>query len=447
MKFPQQGRSPDVLLAQLQAQKSHDVRWQEGRVFAYIYDAGEEARQLLKDAFNLYMMENGLDPTSFPSCLELEKDVIGMAVDLVNGGADATGTFTSGGTESILLSLKTTRDFYRDVRPDITAPEILLPKSAHPAFHKACQYFDLKAVTVDVDDNFCAIPELMEAAISPNTILMVGSAPSYAHGAIDPLQGGMVAHPKIEPGTGTIFTFGYWGHRAGLTYHVLGSDGARRSARDHPVEELLQVHIHYNPPARLYVRLRGQYRVLRTPPRPKAVAVLAEGGVQNWLQHLQQCLLDQPIRQRRNTECPHPALRLGDVHPTNCLRDVRPRQQLGLDRWPVLLKVGFERQPVDPIDPGCALVPYHSLIRRPKVAAFAHGFHQSFRFRFRPRTSRRIHLDTQRSPLRIPSGPCYLRSVLPTDFCPDRCHRGLIAYSRSSTFGPSAHPGAYYGLC
>lgn len=187
MKFPQQGRTREDILDNLQALKKDDVPWQEGRVFAYIYDAGEDAKALLKDAFNLYMMENGLDPTSFPSCMELEKDVIGMAVDLVNGGEDATGTFTSGGTESILLSLKTTRDYYRDVKPEITVPEILLPTTAHPAFHKACQYFDLKAVMVDVDDNFCAIPEAMEAAITPNTILMVASAPSYAHGAIDPI--------------------------------------------------------------------------------------------------------------------------------------------------------------------------------------------------------------------------------------------------------------------
>ncbi|KAA1193464.1 aspartate aminotransferase family protein [Pseudohalioglobus sediminis] len=187
MKFPQQGRSPDDILSSLKARKQDDVPWEEGRVFAYIYDAGDEAEKLLKDAFSLYLMENGLDPTSFPSCMELEKEVIGMAVDLVNGGDDATGTFTSGGTESILLSLKTTRDYYRDIRPDITEPEILMATTAHPAFHKACQYFDLKAVTVDVDDDFCAIPEAMEAAITENTILMVGSAPSYAHGAIDPI--------------------------------------------------------------------------------------------------------------------------------------------------------------------------------------------------------------------------------------------------------------------
>ncbi|MCB1701007.1 MAG: aspartate aminotransferase family protein [Pseudomonadales bacterium] len=187
MKFPAHGQSSENILSQLKSRKSNDVRWEEGRVFAYIYDPGEEAQQLLKDAFSLYLMENGLDPTSFPSCMQLEKDVIGMAVDLVNGGADATGTFTSGGTESILLSLKTTRDYYRDARPEISRPEVLMPKTAHPAFHKACQYFDLTAVTVDVDADFCAIPALMEAAITANTILMVGSAPSYAHGAIDPI--------------------------------------------------------------------------------------------------------------------------------------------------------------------------------------------------------------------------------------------------------------------
>ncbi|MEQ8803333.1 MAG: aspartate aminotransferase family protein, partial [Haliea sp.] len=86
MKFPQQGQSPDALLSQLDARKGNDVPWEEGRVFAYIYDAGPEAKQLLKDAFSLYMTENGLDPTSFPSCMQLEKDVIGMAVDLMNGG-------------------------------------------------------------------------------------------------------------------------------------------------------------------------------------------------------------------------------------------------------------------------------------------------------------------------------------------------------------------------
>ncbi|MEM6604697.1 MAG: pyridoxal-dependent decarboxylase, partial [Pseudomonadota bacterium] len=111
MNFPNQGQTPAAILKQLESLKDNDLPWQEGRVFAYIYDAGSEAKKLLADAMTLFLTENGLDPTSFPSCLELEKDVIGMAIDLLNGGEQATGTFTSGGTESILLSLKTTRDY------------------------------------------------------------------------------------------------------------------------------------------------------------------------------------------------------------------------------------------------------------------------------------------------------------------------------------------------
>ena len=189
MKFPQKGQQTDALLSQLSSLKQHDVPWQQGRVFAYVYDAGPDAMGLLKDAFSLFLVENGLDPTSFPSCLELEKDVIGMAIDLVHGGPEAKGSFTSGGTESILLSLKTARDRARDLYPHITRPQMVIPETGHPAFHKACAYFDIEAVTVPVDpDTFKAIPSAMEDAVTDQTILMVGSAPSYAHGAIDPME-------------------------------------------------------------------------------------------------------------------------------------------------------------------------------------------------------------------------------------------------------------------
>jgi glutamate/tyrosine decarboxylase-like PLP-dependent enzyme len=189
MKFPRNGRPSEELLSSLSSLKQGDVPWQEGRVFAYIYDAGPEAMGLIKEAFSLFLVENGLDPTSFPSCLELEKEVIGMAIDLVHGGPEARGSFTSGGTESILLSLKTARDRARDLYPHITRPQIVIAETGHPAFHKACAYFDLEAVRVPVDpETYQAVPSAMEAAVTDQTILMVGSAPSYAHGVVDPIE-------------------------------------------------------------------------------------------------------------------------------------------------------------------------------------------------------------------------------------------------------------------
>ncbi len=189
MKFPRSGRDPAELLTELEALKGHDVPWADGRVFAYVYDAGPVAMQLLKDAYSLFLVENGLDPTSFPSCLELENQVIGMAIDLHEGGPGARGSFTNGGTESLLLSLKTARDRARALYPEITKPNIVIPETGHASFFKGCAYFDIEAIRVPVDpDTYCAIPSQMEAAINDQTILMVGSSPSYAHGAVDPIE-------------------------------------------------------------------------------------------------------------------------------------------------------------------------------------------------------------------------------------------------------------------
>ena len=189
MQFPQMGRSPEDILGELEALKGRDVPWAEGRVFAYIYDAGPVAIRLLKDAFSAFVVENGLDPTSFPSCLELEKRVIGMALDLQQGGPGSAGSFTSGGTESILLSIKTARDRARELYPHITKPNIVIPETGHSSFFKACAYFDVEAIRVPVDpDTFRAIPSAMEEVLNEQTILMVGSATSYAHGVVDPIE-------------------------------------------------------------------------------------------------------------------------------------------------------------------------------------------------------------------------------------------------------------------
>lgn len=188
MKLPQTGRDKAEILTHLETLKGRDLPWEEGRVFAYIYDPGPEARDVVHEAFDMYLVQNGLDPTSFPSCMELEKDVIAMTAGLLGGGDAAQGSFTSGGTESIILSVKTARDWARETRPEITEPELLLPETAHPAFFKACHYLGLTAVVAPVDpDLFTAIPEEMAARITANTIMMVGSAPSYAHGVVDPI--------------------------------------------------------------------------------------------------------------------------------------------------------------------------------------------------------------------------------------------------------------------
>ncbi|TVR94360.1 MAG: aspartate aminotransferase family protein [Wenzhouxiangellaceae bacterium] len=187
--FPERGQGHAALIKQLQAFKRNDVPWQEGRVFAYVYDPGPEASALVHEAFSLFLTENGLDPTAFPSTLALERAITAMAKDLVHGPDQAVGNFTSGGTESILLSVKTARDRARALQPEITRPEMVLPETAHAAFFKAAQYFDIKPVVTSVDpDTFRADPNQIEAAVTAQTILLVASAPSYAHGVVDPIE-------------------------------------------------------------------------------------------------------------------------------------------------------------------------------------------------------------------------------------------------------------------
>ncbi len=184
--LPETGRPAADLLADLAALTATDLPTRGERVSAYIYDTGRPAvRQAAHEAYLAMLEVNGLDPTAFPSVVALERQVIGgMATRL--GGSDATpGIFTSGGTESILLAVKAARD----ARPDIAEPEIVVPITGHAAFHKAGKYLRVRVVTVPVDPTtFKADPEAMAAACSDATVLVVASAPSYAHGVIDPVE-------------------------------------------------------------------------------------------------------------------------------------------------------------------------------------------------------------------------------------------------------------------
>lgn len=110
-----------------------------------------------------------------------------MAASLL-GDANAVGTVTSGGTESLLMAVKTARDWARKNRPEIKHPEMILPLSGHPAFEKAAEYFGVKAVHVPLRADSRADVDTARKAITPNTILMVGSAPAYPHGVVDPIR-------------------------------------------------------------------------------------------------------------------------------------------------------------------------------------------------------------------------------------------------------------------
>ncbi len=189
MHIPENGLPKEDILAALQALKGRDLDWKSGKVWGYVYNPGDEPAELIRQAYGLFLNENALDPGIFPSLLKLETQVVRMVINLLRGDANAVGHVTTGGTESILLAVKTARDKARAEKPHIREPEMILPKSAHGAFHKAAHILGVRPVLVDTDPHtFRARPETMRAAITPNTVLMVASAPSYSQGVIDPIR-------------------------------------------------------------------------------------------------------------------------------------------------------------------------------------------------------------------------------------------------------------------
>ena len=183
--LPESGSSAEDILGELRALRAEDLPTHGGRTLAYVYDSGlSGVDELAASAHALASSANGLDPTAFPSLLRMENDLVAAAADLLGGTAETVGSVTSGGTESCLLAVLAARDAH----PEIAAPSMVLPTTAHAAFHKAAHFFGVRVVSVPVDaSTFRAVPAAMASAIDESTVLVVASAPSYAHGVVDPI--------------------------------------------------------------------------------------------------------------------------------------------------------------------------------------------------------------------------------------------------------------------
>ena len=177
------------LVASLEAARAADVDWRGGRVFSLVYHAGEAHEELLRRAHALYASGNLLNPMAFQGLRRLEAEVVEMAASLLHGPDSAVGAVTSGGTESILVAVAALRDRARRERPWIRSPELIVPRTVHPAFDKAAHYFGVKLRKVEVGADLRVDLRAVARRIGRSTIGLVGSAPQYAHGVVDPIAG------------------------------------------------------------------------------------------------------------------------------------------------------------------------------------------------------------------------------------------------------------------
>jgi len=184
--MPATGESFDDVIAALEEFRSGDVRWRDGRAFTLAYNAGPDVLAVAEEAYRRFATENGLNTHAFPSLQRIQSEVVAIVADWFQGGSDAAGFITSGGTESLLLAVKGSRERGRSER-NITTPNVVLPTSAHAAFEKACHYFGVESRRVPVRADWRADVAAMEAAIDENTVMLVASAPQYPQGVIDPV--------------------------------------------------------------------------------------------------------------------------------------------------------------------------------------------------------------------------------------------------------------------
>jgi sphinganine-1-phosphate aldolase len=184
--FPVRGRATDDLLAALRGGRGGDADWRGGRTFSLVYNPADPELERLQEAVaREYLHENYLNPFAFPSLLRMEREVVSMAADLVHADPRA-GKLTSGGTESLFLAVQVARDHARGER-GIAEPTVVLPATAHPAFAKACHYLDVTEVRVPVGADGRADVAATAAAVDDRTALVVGSAPCYPYGVVDPI--------------------------------------------------------------------------------------------------------------------------------------------------------------------------------------------------------------------------------------------------------------------
>lgn len=170
-----------------------NFNWTQGRVSGTVYNNSESLKTLMHSIFPIFYQSNPLHPDVFPGIRKMEAEIINICGNFLYSENLGAGSFTSGGTESIILACKA----YRDIayNRNILHPEIIVCNSGHAAYWKAGNYLGIKII----EDTYCndlndskkygklTLSNIMKH-ITSNTIAIITSAPSFNFGIIDPVS-------------------------------------------------------------------------------------------------------------------------------------------------------------------------------------------------------------------------------------------------------------------
>ena len=213
LPIPEKSVSAETIMAKLKYMYSTEKSRESGKGFAITYTSTSTMKELsdamgsayelfsestasgnisheklVSDAWKIFMHTNAINPTAYQSLRRFETEVLSMSAWMLNGDSEVAGTLTSGGTESVLMAVKTYRDRARKLCPHITTPNMIAPTTIHPSFEKAAHYFGVEVIHIGLTDDYRVDVAAVAKAINSNTILLIGSAPQYCHGVVDPIE-------------------------------------------------------------------------------------------------------------------------------------------------------------------------------------------------------------------------------------------------------------------
>lgn len=198
MEIPYSGRTKEEISILLDNYKKENINFRNGKSWSLSYYVDEEHEKFINKVCAEFEGTNLLNPIAYKGIKKMEHEIIRMTANLFHGDENAVGTITSGGTESILAAVATYKRIFRKrirkqqiklkiKRKEPAKPEMIIPESAHPVFFKAARYFNIKLIIAPVDKRKQVNAAKVERLINENTMLIVGSAPSYPFGSIDPI--------------------------------------------------------------------------------------------------------------------------------------------------------------------------------------------------------------------------------------------------------------------
>lgn len=174
--LPAKGRPAEDVLAELRALRARDVPFASGRVLGSMCTA---PHPVAVEAYRLFLETNLGDPAWCAGAREAESQALKAMLGLLRAPAQAGALFVSGGAEANLTGLRIAR------RSGLR--EVILPRSAHFSFVKACDLLDMEPRWASLRADGTVDATSVEGLMGPNTAALVGVAGTTELGAVDPI--------------------------------------------------------------------------------------------------------------------------------------------------------------------------------------------------------------------------------------------------------------------